>query len=137
MELVDLNMVSKVLSDEEFTIDEYIENVTNSKNDIEIQVDHIEKEIKNYKFSRILFLVMAAVFGVLLILQTCLIFSVSINLIFFEILVILLCIIISNMSGIILNKLYLIEMSNQILEIYYKKYESYEDRDIRSILAKY
>lgn len=137
MELIDLNMVDKVLSDKEFTIQEYIANTVNSQNDIEVQVDHIEKEIKNYRYSRILFIILGILSAVFLLLNTCFIANVSLHLIILNVLVILLCLIIINLNTIIINKLYMIEMGNQIVGIYYKKYENQAGRDIRSILAKY
>lgn len=136
MELVDLNMIDNILKNKEFTIDEYIENTINSENDIEIQVDHINQEIKNYSRAKMLFYVIAIILTITFIISMFLT-DISLQEVITTITSILLCLIAANLNNIILNKLYLIEMSNQILDLYYNKYKDESDDSIDQILAKY
>lgn len=136
MEMVDLGMADKVIAGREFTLNEYIDNTMNSENDIEIQVDHLEIEIKNYKVSKIIFKILGLLLVVCLVTSIAF-FRVPLTLLLFNVVCIMLCAIIVNQNSIILKKLYLIEMTNQIINSYYKKLEDDETPNIRKILANW
>lgn len=135
MELVDLNMVDNILKNREFTIKEYVENSLESNNSIEIQVDHIDQEIKNYKLSRNCFIIIGIVMICMTILD-CVFQDTTFMRVFLNAFVVLLCVIIVNLDNIVLNKLYLIELANQIIDLYYSKYGQYEDAELKKVLER-
>lgn len=137
MENIDLTSVENIIEGKEFSLKEYINNVSSENDNFRVQVDHLDNEVKSYKLLKVLFYVIAIMLLIILGISCFLDDNLTINEIILLTIGVFMSLIVANLSTIILSKLYLINLSNRVVDTYFDRYKKYVDKEATTILAKY